>query len=131
MMSPFQVQPPLTAHAIWCLDDFSAANGATKFILGSHRRTFAPDHNGNYDHEGVTLEAPAGSLIFGHGACWHSAGHNTSRAPRTGIFGRYARSFIIPQEDMKYQLQAIESPPPLVERLLAKHQYVPTRTFPY
>jgi ectoine hydroxylase-related dioxygenase (phytanoyl-CoA dioxygenase family) len=128
---PFQVQPPLTAHAIWCLDDFSEANGATKFILGSHRRTYVPEHNGNYDHEGVTLQALAGSLIFGHGACWHSAGRNTSDAPRAGIFGRYARSFIIPQEDMRYQLQAIENPSPLVERLLGKNQYVPTRNFPY
>lgn len=128
---PYQVRPPLTAHVIWCLDDFSATNGATKFILGSHRRTSIPAHNANYDDEGMTVEAPLGSLIFGHGACWHSAGRNTSGGPRTGIFGRYARSFIIPQEDMKAQLEAIENASPLMERLLGKHQYVPTRDWLY
>jgi ectoine hydroxylase-related dioxygenase (phytanoyl-CoA dioxygenase family) len=128
---PYQVRPPLTAHVIWCLDDFSEANGATKFILGSHRRRHLPEHNGDYDHEGVTVEAPAGSLIFAHGACWHSAGRNASDDPRTGIFGRYARSFIIPQEDLKYQLPAIVNASPLLERLLGKNQYVPQRSLPY
>lgn len=128
---PYPVQPALTAHVIWCLDEFSERNGATKFIAGSHRRTQLPAHNGNYDHEAVTVEAPSGSVIFAHGACWHSGGRNTTGEPRTAIFGRYARSFIIPQEDMKAQLAAIKSASPLVERLLGGKQYVPQRSLPY
>lgn len=128
---PFPVETPLTAHAIWCLDPFSEDNGATKFIPCSHRRTHLPEHNGSYDHEGVTLEAPAGSLILAHGACWHSGGRNMTDKPRTAIFGRYARSFIVLQEEMKCQLAAIENPSPLVERLLGKNQYVPQRGLPY
>jgi ectoine hydroxylase-related dioxygenase (phytanoyl-CoA dioxygenase family) len=128
---PYPVEPPLTAHTIWCLDEFSEDNGATKFIPGSHRRTHLPDHNGDYDDEGVTVEAPVGSVIFAHGACWHSAGRNTTDASRTAIFGRYARSFIVTQEDMRGQLTAIASPSPLVERLLGAKQYVPQRGLPY
>jgi ectoine hydroxylase-related dioxygenase (phytanoyl-CoA dioxygenase family) len=128
---PYPVDPALTAHAIWCLDEFSESNGATKFISGSHRRTNLPQHNGNYDHEGVSVEAPAGSLIVAHGAIWHSAGRNSSGQPRTAIFGRYARSFVVPQEDMKCQLGVIENPSPLVERLLGKNRYFPQRELPY
>jgi ectoine hydroxylase-related dioxygenase (phytanoyl-CoA dioxygenase family) len=128
---PYPVEYPLTAHAIWCLDPFSEMNGATKMIPGSHLRTHLPEHNGNYDNEGVTVEASAGSLIVAHGAIWHSAGRNSSGSARTGIFGRYARSFIIPQEDLRNQLHAITGPDPLVERLMGKHQYVPQRTLPY
>lgn len=128
---PYPVEPPLTAHAIWCLDDFSERNGATKVVPGSHRRTHLPEDNGNYDPEGVTIEAPTGSLIVAHGAIWHSAGCNTTTQPRTAVFGRFARSFMVLQEDMKRQLQAIPSPTPLVERLLGKNQYVPRPGLPY
>jgi ectoine hydroxylase-related dioxygenase (phytanoyl-CoA dioxygenase family) len=128
---PYFVEPALTGHTIWCLDEFSKANGATKIIPGSHRRTHVPEHDGDYDHEGVDIEAPAGSLILAHGACWHSMGHNTSDEPRTAIFGRYARSFIVLQEDMQWQLARIENPSPLVKRLFGAKQYVPQRGFPY
>jgi ectoine hydroxylase-related dioxygenase (phytanoyl-CoA dioxygenase family) len=128
---PYPVDPPLTAHAIWCLDDFSETNGATKFIPGSHRRTSLPAHNGDFNSEGVAVEAPAGSLILAHGAAWHSAGRNRTDQPRTAVFGRYARSFIVLQEDMRRQLAAIANPSPLVERLLGKNQYTPQRGLPY
>jgi ectoine hydroxylase-related dioxygenase (phytanoyl-CoA dioxygenase family) len=128
---PYPVVPALTGQTIWCLDDFTADNGATRFIPGSHRRDHMPVHEGDYDAEGVTVVAPRGSLIVSHGACWHSMGTNHSDAPRTAIFGRYARSFIVPQEDMKLQLPAIEAPSPLVQRLLGASQYVPQKGFPY
>jgi ectoine hydroxylase-related dioxygenase (phytanoyl-CoA dioxygenase family) len=128
---PFQVSPPLTAHAIWCLTDMSAETGGTKFIPGSQKRGYLPKHKGNYDSEGSTPVAPAGSVIFAHGAIWHSAGHNTSPSPRVGIFTRYARSFLIPQEELRLQLAHLEDPPPLVRRLMCGEQYQPQRGFPY
>jgi ectoine hydroxylase-related dioxygenase (phytanoyl-CoA dioxygenase family) len=128
---PYPVQPALTGQTIWCLDDFTLDNGATKFIPGSHRRDHMPVHEGNYDDEGIAVVAPRGSLILAHGACWHSMGTNHTDTPRTAIFGRYARSFIVPQEEMKLQLPAIDAPSPLVQRLLGMSQYVPQRGFPY
>jgi ectoine hydroxylase-related dioxygenase (phytanoyl-CoA dioxygenase family) len=127
---PYPVDPPLTAHVIWCLDEFTEENGGTSFIAGSHRRTRLPDDM-DYSFESATVTAPAGSVIFAHGACWHSAGRNSSAAPRTGIFGRYARSYIVLQEDLKLQLSSIDKPTPLVERLLGVKQYTPQRGFPY
>jgi ectoine hydroxylase-related dioxygenase (phytanoyl-CoA dioxygenase family) len=128
---PYLVDPPLTAHTIWCLTDMTERTGGTKFIKGSHRRAYLPEHNGDYDHEGYTPDALAGSVIFAHGACWHSAGHNRSDGPRIGIFARYARSFIIPQEDLRLQLSEIEAPSELTQRLMGAKQYVPQRGYPY
>jgi ectoine hydroxylase-related dioxygenase (phytanoyl-CoA dioxygenase family) len=128
---PYPVDPPLTAHVIWCLDEFSEENGGTSFIAGSHRRTRTPEHNADYGFESTTIATPAGSVIFAHGACWHSAGRNRTAASRTAIFGRYARSYIVLQEDMKLQLSAIEKPTPLVDRLLGAKQYTPQKGFPY
>jgi len=129
--APYPIDPALTAHTIWCLTDMNEETGGTKFVARSHRRPNLPEHDGNYDHEGRTLSAPAGSVIFAHGACWHSAGHNRSNFPRIAIFARYARNFIIPQEDLKHQLTALDAPNELVQRLMGAKQYVPQRGFPY
>jgi ectoine hydroxylase-related dioxygenase (phytanoyl-CoA dioxygenase family) len=128
---PYPIKFPLTLHVIWCLDAFSEGNGATKFIPGSHHRPYPPKHNGDYDHEGVTIEAPQGSVIFAHGACWHSTGRNGSDETRTAIFGRYAQSFIVLQEDMKQHIKVVKSSSPLVERLLGARQYSPQKGLPY
>jgi ectoine hydroxylase-related dioxygenase (phytanoyl-CoA dioxygenase family) len=128
---PYPVDPPLTGHTIWCLTDLTEVTGGTKFIKGSHRRMHLPEHNGDYDHEGYSPDAPAGSVIFAHGACWHSAGHNRSEQPRVAIFARYARSFVIPQEDLKQQRTALDRPSELVQRLMGAKQYVPQRGYPY
>lgn len=122
---PYPVEPALTGQTIWCLDDFSVENGATRFVPGSHRRPFLPEHNGDYDHEAVPIEAARGSVVFAHGACWHTMAENGTDAPRTGIFGTYARSYIVLQDDMKAQVPAIENPSPLVRRLLGAMQYAP------
>lgn len=128
---PYPVEPPLSGQGIWCLDEFTPANGATKVVPRSHRRTRLPAHEGDYDHEAVTITAPIGSLILTHGATWHSMGRNETDRPRTAVLGRFARSFVIPQEDMRRQLDAIEPAPALVRRLMGAEQYVPQRGFPY
>lgn len=128
---PYPVEPPLTAHAIWCLDDFSAESGSTLFVPGSHRRTHLPEHEHDYAHEALAVEAPAGSLILAHGAIWHSPGRNASDRPRSAVFGRYARSYIIPQEDLRHQLARLDAPSEQVRRLMGEKQYVPQRGLPY
>lgn len=128
---PYQVDPPLTAHAIWCLTDMNEETGGTKFVPGSQKRGYLPQHKGDYDHEGVTPHAPAGSIIFAHGATWHSAGRNGSESPRIGLFVRYARSFIVPQEDLRAQLADVDAPSELVQRLMGSKQYQPQKGYPY
>lgn len=128
---PYPIEPPLTAHAIWCLDDFSPASGSTLFIPGSHRRASLPEHGQDCEFEAIAIDAPAGSVILAHGAIWHSPGRNNSTHPRSAIFGRYARSYLIPQEDMRHQLAQLRAPSELVRRLMGERQYVPQRGLPY
>jgi ectoine hydroxylase-related dioxygenase (phytanoyl-CoA dioxygenase family) len=66
---------------IWTLDDFTAENGATQFVAGSHRGApaFAP----------VLAIAPAGSLIMYDRAVLHGYTANLSKGDRRSIQGGF------------------------------------------
>jgi ectoine hydroxylase-related dioxygenase (phytanoyl-CoA dioxygenase family) len=97
---------PLAGNAIWIVDDFSEANGATRIVLGSHRREMPPSlaekaasRNGDVEPT-VALEAPAGSLCVMDGRVWHQTGTNvTADQTRAGIFAYYVRPFLRTQEN--------------------------------
>ena len=81
-----------------CLDDFTADNGATCFVPGSHRlnRPPRPDDEATP----VPFEAPAGTLIVFDSRIWHRTGFNrTSDQHRAGVFGWYTRTFYRTQEN--------------------------------
>ena len=67
-------RPPFIANTLIALDDFSQANGATRFVPGSHKwiRPVAQDATVEY------AEMPAGSLLVFDGALWHGGGGNTT-----------------------------------------------------
>ena len=81
-----------------CLDDFSVANGATRFIVGSHLLQEAPRLDDQL--RAVTAEARAGSLIVFDSTVWHSAGENTTTNDRIGLNVQWTRSFIKQQIDL-------------------------------
>ncbi len=89
---------PQAINIAWCIDDFTADNGATLIRPGTHKL------NRNYrDEDGMDgfrpLEAPAGSLVAIDGRLWHSAGRNRSGKPRAGIFNAYVLPIYMPQEN--------------------------------
>jgi ectoine hydroxylase-related dioxygenase (phytanoyl-CoA dioxygenase family) len=89
---------PQGANAAWCVDDFTADNGATCFVPGSHlwHRPPALDEQVT----AVPMEAPAGSLVVFESRLWHRAGRNgTSDQRRAGIFGWYTRPIYRTQEN--------------------------------
>ena len=51
---------PLMVTTIWALTDFTAANGATRLVPGTHKADHAPDYSKQY--ETVPYEMPAGSV---------------------------------------------------------------------
>lgn len=89
---------PQGANAAWCVDDFSADNGATCFVPGSHLAHRPPRPED--DVVAVPLEAPAGTLVVFESRLWHRTGHNhTSDQRRAGIFGWYTRPIYRTQEN--------------------------------
>ncbi len=90
---------PQGLNVAWCLDDFTAANGATRFAPGSHRlnRAPRPDEAGV---ETVPMEAPAGSIIVLESRVWHKTGHNRTDAERrAGVFAWYTKPIYRTQEN--------------------------------
>jgi hypothetical protein len=84
-----------TMNAIWCLDDTEEANGATRFLPGSHRYTCFAEVPDDPVGAMVPFEAPAGSVILMDGRLWHTSGANTTRArERALLFAFYTRSFL-------------------------------------
>jgi ectoine hydroxylase-related dioxygenase (phytanoyl-CoA dioxygenase family) len=80
--------------AIWALDDFTATNGATLVIPGSHQQaTGKPDPG-----QAVPVEMPAGSLLLFAGRLYHGAGANTSTKPRLGVVIDYQQPWLRPCE---------------------------------
>jgi ectoine hydroxylase-related dioxygenase (phytanoyl-CoA dioxygenase family) len=97
----YMPEPWTRPHGIniaWCVDDFTTANGATRYVPGSHKL----GRNRRKDElldELVALEAPAGSMIAMDGRLWHTNGRNVSAARRAGIFGWYTLPIYLPQEN--------------------------------
>jgi ectoine hydroxylase-related dioxygenase (phytanoyl-CoA dioxygenase family) len=80
--------------AIWALDDFTASNGATHVVPGSHQpATSKPDPG-----QAVPVEMPAGSLLLFSGRLYHGAGANTSTRPRLGVIIDYQQPWLRPCE---------------------------------
>jgi hypothetical protein len=89
---------PQGANAAWCVDDFTADNGATCFVPGSRllNRPPRPDD----DVRAVPMEAPAGSLVVFESRVWHRTGKNvTADQRRAAIFGWYTRPIYRAQEN--------------------------------
>ena len=67
--------PPLIVNTLIALDPFTAENGATEVVPGSHRSVGPVDP----DVPTVTVEMPAGALLLWEGALWHRGGGNSTR----------------------------------------------------
>jgi ectoine hydroxylase-related dioxygenase (phytanoyl-CoA dioxygenase family) len=89
---------PQGINAAWCLDDFTASNGATMMAPGSHRASRMPGPN---DEAGLLpLVAPAGSLCVFESRIWHRTGSNTTvDQPRAGVFAFYTTPVYRTQEN--------------------------------
>jgi ectoine hydroxylase-related dioxygenase (phytanoyl-CoA dioxygenase family) len=105
---------PIVCNSMWALTDFTAANGATRLVPGSHRAP-NPDYGGAY--ETIAAEMPAGSVLIWDGALWHGGGANRTAARRTGVAMNYCAGFIRQQEN-----QQLGVPPDLARTFPPKLQ---------
>jgi ectoine hydroxylase-related dioxygenase (phytanoyl-CoA dioxygenase family) len=90
---------PQGLNVAWCLDEFTEANGATRFAPGSHKLNRAP----TADDAGVETQpmvAPAGAAVVFESRVWHKTGFNrTSSERRAGVFAWYTRPIYRTQEN--------------------------------
>jgi ectoine hydroxylase-related dioxygenase (phytanoyl-CoA dioxygenase family) len=88
---------------LFCLDDFTKENGATKIWPGSHLSGVRIQNSKNYKKlikkKNVYVEGKKGSIFFFLGQTWHQIGKNVTNNSRWGILCHYKRWWIKPSTD--------------------------------
>lgn len=115
---------PLAAATIWAIDDFTADNGATRVVPGSHRWSTA-DYTP--DLPTVTVEMSAGSALFYRGTVLHGGGANRTDRPRLGVILEYVVGWLRPQENhlLAVPREVAATLPEAVQELLGYNVYPP------
>ena len=92
---------PLVCNSMWALTDFTAANGATRLVPGSHLGP-NPDYGAAYDT--IPAEMPRGGVLIWNGALWHGGGANATGERRVGLAMNSCAGFIRQQENQQLGL---------------------------
>ena len=82
-------------NTIWLLDDFSAANGATRLVAGTHRSGILPQEEledpwATHPDE-MIVEAPTGTVVIFNSHTWHGGTDNHTDAPRRSVHSYFCR----------------------------------------
>ena len=109
--------PATVCNTMWALTDFTAANGATRLVPGSHRADHSPDLRVAY--ETVPAEMARGSVLVWHGSLWHGGGANATGDRRVGIAMNYCAGWVRQQENQQLGLPpaTVRSFPPRLQEL--------------
>lgn len=89
----------IICNTMWALTDFTAENGATRVVPGSHRegRNPVPFE----ELASVPAEMKRGSVLVWHGSLWHGGGANTTSARRLGVAMNYCAGYLRQQENQQ------------------------------
>jgi ectoine hydroxylase-related dioxygenase (phytanoyl-CoA dioxygenase family) len=102
---PFSFFPPprpnLILATMWAITDFTAENGGTLLVPGSHR--WNADRKAEPD-EVVSAEMPAGSMLVWLGGTLHGAGANISDQWRHGVILTYSLGWLRQEENQYLDL---------------------------
>jgi hypothetical protein len=102
----------IVCNVIWILDDFTAENGATRVVPGSHKWGKFPqdvmaDPMAPHPEE-VLVIAPAGTVAVINTHAWHGGTANRSGGPRRCLHAFYTR-WDKPQQQFQRQLLSEET----------------------
>jgi ectoine hydroxylase-related dioxygenase (phytanoyl-CoA dioxygenase family) len=92
-------------NSLWCLDDLTEANGATRVVPGSHRsgrvpQDDLPDPKATHPDE-VRVIAPAGTVVIFNAHAWHGGTLNRTDRPRRVMHGYFCRRDVPQQTDQR------------------------------
>lgn len=110
-------RPPLEVNSIWAFDDFTADNGATRFIPRSH----AVHTEACPEGKPTIAEMSAGSVLIYDGSLWHGGGASTAKdARRRCINNIFTRQWLRQQDNMYLSIpkETVIGLPKLMQRLL-------------
>lgn len=117
----------MSITCIWALTDFTADNGATRFVPGSHAWAAGPwDDDRPTDVVIRAAEMSAGSVLVLHGSTWHGAGPNTTADQwRLGAWVQYCHGFIRQQQNpyVGIPLEVVRTFDPDLQRLCGYELY--------
>jgi ectoine hydroxylase-related dioxygenase (phytanoyl-CoA dioxygenase family) len=102
-------EPFRIVTAIWLLDDFTAENGSTRVVPGTHRllgsppKSFADPASRHPDQK--IIVARAGSVIVFNGHLWHSGTTNKSSGSR-----RVVQCVFVGRDEVRFSSMKIANP---------------------
>ena len=108
---------PIAVSALFCLDDFTAENGATWVVPASHKIEHFPSDEA-VEKLRVQVEAPAGSFIMFDSMLFHSGGANRTARTRRGVNHVYSIPLLRQQIDLPALLGPGYSTDPAICRFL-------------
>ncbi|KPF73974.1 hypothetical protein IP88_08220 [alpha proteobacterium AAP81b] len=94
---------------IWAATDFTAANGATRLVPGSHRWEAGREPE---PHEIAAAAMPAGSVLLYSGTVIHGGGANATDQKRVGVLLHYTLGWLRQEEN-----QYLSCPPEVAKSL--------------
>ena len=117
-------KPHLQVEAMYALSAFTAANGATRVVPGSHRW---PRDREPRPPEIVQAEMPAGGALFYLGATLHGGGANRTRnAVRRGMFVGFVVGWLRTEENtfLSVPFEKVRAMPVRARQLLGYESHV-------
>ena len=117
--------PPVVVNTMWPLDEFTAENGATRFVPGSHR--WEPGRQPAAGDPVLTAAMTPGSAMFYLGSLWHGGGANQTGLRRLGVILEYAAAWLRPQENhcLAVPRGVVRELPERLQELLGYNIYPP------
>jgi ectoine hydroxylase-related dioxygenase (phytanoyl-CoA dioxygenase family) len=117
---------PYALNIAWLLTDFTEANGATRYVPGSHHLHRNPTPEEVASATTVPIEGSAGSVVVLDARTWHQTGANaTADELRCGVFAYYCRPFLRTQENWFVSLRpdVLAGASPTLRELLGWNHY--------
>ena len=113
----FVISRPLAVSAMLCIDEFSAATGATQVVPFTHKIEQMPSRE-FIERHAVTIEARPGSVFVMDSMLIHKAGFNSSSGVRRGLNTIYASGLLKQQINLPSQLGGRFRDDPFLNMLL-------------